>query len=72
MEPQSPLLYCFPSRQTLKDPTVIGAYDTIAVYADQDALEFFKKNNFTDDVVLNSRFRYCTVGTVDCVSVTDC
>lgn len=43
--------------QTLKDPTIIGPYDTIAVYADNDAVDFFKRNGFTDDVVLCSRFR---------------
>lgn len=43
--------------QTLKDPTIIGSYDTIAVYADNDAVEFFKRSGFTDDVVLCSRFR---------------
>lgn len=42
--------------QTLKDPTFIGPYDSIAVYADHSAINFFKKNDFTDDVVLNSRF----------------
>ncbi|XP_031568080.1 uncharacterized protein LOC116302833 [Actinia tenebrosa] len=41
---------------TLKDPTFIGPYDSIAVYADHSAIDFFKKNDFTDDVVLNSRF----------------
>ena len=43
--------------QTLKDPTIIGSYDTIAAYADNDAVEFFKRSGFTDDVVLCSRFR---------------
>ena len=43
--------------QTLKDPTIIGSYDTIAAYADNDAVDFFKRNGFTDDVVLCSRFR---------------
>ncbi|XP_022783132.1 uncharacterized protein LOC111323938 isoform X2 [Stylophora pistillata] len=42
--------------ETLKDPIIIGPYDTIAVYADNDAVDFFKKNGFTDDVVLCSRF----------------
>lgn len=44
--------------QTIKDPTIIGPYDTIAVYADGGAVEFFKKNGFTDDIILNSRFRW--------------
>ena len=35
----------------------MGPYDSIAVYADNDAVNFFKKNGFTDDVVLCSRFR---------------
>ncbi|XP_032241531.1 uncharacterized protein LOC116620093 isoform X2 [Nematostella vectensis] len=42
--------------ETIKDPTIMGSYDSIAVYADNDAVEFFKKNGFSDDVVLNSRF----------------
>lgn len=51
------LHHCFQMLQTLKDPTIIGSYDTIAVYADNDAVDFFKRNGFTDDVVLCSRFR---------------
>ena len=43
--------------QTLKDPTITGSYDTIAVYADNDAIEFFKRSGFTDDIILCSRFR---------------
>ncbi|XP_078352937.1 uncharacterized protein LOC144637734 isoform X1 [Oculina patagonica] len=46
--------------ETLKDPTIIGSYDTIAVYADNDAVDFFKRNGFTDDVVLCSRFSELT------------
>ncbi|KAJ7388896.1 hypothetical protein OS493_035043 [Desmophyllum pertusum] len=46
--------------ETLKDPTIIGSYDTIAVYADNDAIDFFKRNGFTDDVVLCSRFSELT------------
>lgn len=46
--------------ETLKDPTIIGLYDTIAVYADNDAVDFFKRNGFTDDVVLCSRFSELT------------
>ena len=49
--------YVIQMLQTLKDPTVIGSYDTIAAYADNDAVDFFKRNGFTDDVVLCSRFR---------------
>ncbi|XP_074611990.1 uncharacterized protein LOC141866394 [Acropora palmata] len=46
--------------ETLKDPTIIGPYDTIAVYADNEAVDFFKRNGFTDDVVLCSRFSELT------------
>ncbi|XP_020611801.1 uncharacterized protein LOC110050239 isoform X2 [Orbicella faveolata] len=46
--------------ETLKDPTIIGSYDTIAAYADNDAVDFFKRNGFTDDVVLCSRFSELT------------
>ena len=49
--------YVIQMLQTLKDPTIIGSYDTIAAYADNDAVDFFKRNGFTDDVVLCSRFR---------------
>lgn len=49
--------YVIQMLQTLKDPTIIGSYNTIAVYADNDAVDFFKRNGFTDDVVLCSRFR---------------
>lgn len=47
---------CLLQFQSLKDPIIIGSYDSIAVYADNDAVDFFKKNGFTDDVVLCSRF----------------
>lgn len=47
---------CLLQFQSLKDPIIIGPYDSIAVYADNDAVDFFKKNGFTDDVVLCSRF----------------
>ncbi|PVD23579.1 hypothetical protein C0Q70_16851 [Pomacea canaliculata] len=39
------------------DPTVVGHYDAVVVHADNSAIDFFKKYGFSDDVVLNSKWR---------------
>jgi len=41
----------------IKDQSVVGKYDAIVVHADNSAVDFFKKHGFTDDIVLNSRWR---------------
>ncbi|KAG8193441.1 hypothetical protein JTE90_005088 [Oedothorax gibbosus] len=41
----------------LKSPSQVGPYDALIVRADPTALNFFAKNSFTDDLILNSRFR---------------
>ena len=37
--------------------SVVGKYDAVVVHADNSALKFFRKFGFSDDVVLNSRWR---------------
>ncbi|GFR03821.1 n-acetyltransferase domain-containing protein [Trichonephila clavata] len=55
----------------LKSPSQVGPYDALVVRADPTALNFFLKNSFTDDLILNSRFRElevdgCPKGTLLC------
>ena len=40
--------------------SVVGMYDAIVVHADNSAVEFFERYAFTDDIVLNSRWRSVT------------
>ena len=42
----------------MKDPDLVGPYDAIVTYADPDAVTFFANKDFTDDAVLNTRYRY--------------
>ncbi|XP_065834268.1 uncharacterized protein [Oscarella lobularis] len=42
----------------IKDPTVMGSFKCIIAYVDHGAIEFFRKHNFTDDVVVSSRFKH--------------
>jgi hypothetical protein len=51
------LIFCF---QQIIDPAVVGQYDAVVVHADNAAVEFFQKYGFSDDIVLNSRWRYIT------------
>ena len=44
--------------QQIVDPKVVGHYDAVVVHADNEAVEFFQKFGFSDDVVLNSRWKY--------------
>ena len=48
-------MFCF---QQIIDPAVVGQYDAVVVHADNAAVEFFQKYGFSDDIVLNSRWRY--------------
>ncbi len=41
--------------------TVVGHYDAVVVHADNSATEFFERFGFTDDMVLNSRFRWSII-----------
>ncbi|CAN8003849.1 unnamed protein product [Ixodes hexagonus] len=41
----------------LRSPAVVGPYDALVVKSSPGTVSFFLKNGFTDDVVLNSRFR---------------
>jgi ribosomal protein S18 acetylase RimI-like enzyme len=41
----------------VKNVSVVGKYDAVVVHADNSAIGFFTKYGFTDDVVLNSRWR---------------
>ncbi len=41
----------------MKDPRVVGQFDAVVVHADNSAMEFFEKYGFSDDVILNSKFR---------------
>ncbi|XP_071954182.1 uncharacterized protein [Antedon mediterranea] len=40
----------------LKDTTLVGIYDSLVVYADPGAVDFFKSFGFKDDIVLNSKY----------------
>ncbi|RXM29569.1 Tyrosine aminotransferase [Acipenser ruthenus] len=43
--------------ELLKDHSVCGSYDALLVHADRDAVEFFARCGFSDDIILNSKFR---------------
>lgn len=43
--------------QLLKNPSVVGPFEAAVVHADNSAVDFFKKNGFSDDVILNKRWR---------------
>lgn len=47
--------------QQLKEPSVVGPFDAIVVHADNSAIKFFSRYGFTDDLILNSRWRYSCV-----------
>ncbi len=44
----------------LKDPLIVGPYDAMFTYAEQDAVKFFRRCEFTDDPILASKYRYCS------------
>ncbi|XP_076341442.1 uncharacterized protein LOC143241978 [Tachypleus tridentatus] len=41
----------------LKTPSLVGPYDALVVRSENSTLQFFRKNGFTDDIILNSKFR---------------
>ncbi|XP_076308569.1 uncharacterized protein LOC143223988 [Tachypleus tridentatus] len=43
--------------EKLKSPSVVGPYDALVVRANNSTVQFFIKNGFTDDIILNSKFR---------------
>ncbi|KAM8945942.1 uncharacterized protein RCH25_049309 [Pelodytes ibericus] len=43
--------------KVLKDESVVGFYDSIVTHADNRAVDFFKSSGFSDDFLLNSKFR---------------
>ena len=44
--------------QQVKDPVIVAQFDAVVVHADNSAIDFFGKFGFTDDVVLNSKWRW--------------
>ena len=40
----------------LKDGELMGAYDVLAVWAGCDAMEWFERQGFSADRILNSRY----------------
>ncbi|KAM5138867.1 uncharacterized protein ACMZJ9_017369 isoform 3-T3 [Mantella aurantiaca] len=43
--------------QLLKDVSLVGFYDAIVTHADSRAIELFARCDFSDDIILNNRFR---------------
>ena len=43
--------------QQIKDPGVVGHFDAVVVHADNAAVDFFERYGFSDDIVLNSRWK---------------
>lgn len=41
----------------LQDPSLVGLYDAIVTHADSGAVKFFTRCGFSDDVLLNSKFK---------------
>ena len=40
---------------------MVGHYEAVVVHADHGAVNFFAKFGFTDDILLNSKWRSVTV-----------
>lgn len=40
----------------MKDVSIVGHYDSLVVYADHSAVDFFALHGFSDDIVLNSKY----------------
>lgn len=51
------LLYVVCFFQQLKTASVVGRFDAVVVHADNSAVPFFRKCGFSDDVILNKRWR---------------
>ncbi|XP_078068138.1 uncharacterized protein LOC144493110 [Mustelus asterias] len=43
--------------QILQDPAVVGKYDAIVTHADSNAVKFFTHCGFSNDVMLNNKFK---------------
>nr|XP_015223710.1 PREDICTED: uncharacterized protein LOC107080011 isoform X1 [Lepisosteus oculatus]XP_015223711.1 PREDICTED: uncharacterized protein LOC107080011 isoform X1 [Lepisosteus oculatus] len=43
--------------ELLKDQSISGSYDALLVHADSEAVQFFSHCGFTNDILLNSKFR---------------
>ena len=41
----------------MKDTSVGGPHDAVVVHAENEATSFFARNGFSDDVILNNRWR---------------
>ncbi|XP_069073341.1 uncharacterized protein [Pleurodeles waltl] len=41
----------------LQDPSLVGLYDAIVTHADSGAVKFFTRCGFSDDILLNSKFK---------------
>ena len=51
----------------IKNPKCVDYYDTLAVLADADAVPFFRKQGFTDDVLVCSRYEELKGTWTDCL-----
>ena len=47
---------CTPFQKCVS-PVVVGNHDAVVVHADNSAVDFFRKFGFSDDVILNSKWR---------------
>ncbi|XP_022250622.1 uncharacterized protein LOC106466848 isoform X3 [Limulus polyphemus] len=56
--------------EKLKSPSVVGPYDALVVRANNSTVQFFIKNGFTDDIILNSKFREVDESWNDCTLMT--
>ncbi|XP_051740172.1 uncharacterized protein si:dkeyp-50b9.1 isoform X4 [Ctenopharyngodon idella] len=43
--------------ELLKTQSVVGQYDALVAHVDTDAIGFFKRHEFTDDLLLNDKFK---------------
>jgi len=44
--------------QLLKTQSIVGQYDALVAHVDMGAIDFFKSHEFTDDLLLNDKFKY--------------
>lgn len=49
---------CLFHEQKVKDAAVVGPHDAVVVHAENEATSFFARYGFSDDVILNNRWRY--------------
>ena len=50
----------------MKDPAVVGHYDTLLTFADHKAERFFATHGFSDDPIISARYRYTLAYTWHC------